>query len=106
MNQHPKQHLYPIIDSEFGTRFFDQDLIYAIQECDDDSFADPIVRQRCEDAGLKPMVWSEMSLHDQVMAQIGFVAPPPRRDVSPKEEHVREEAWATKVIASINALGE
>lgn len=114
-NLHQFQSEYPIIDSEFGRRFFDRDLIEAIIEADKDFFlsaqSDEYLRKWIKSTDQKPMDWDSMSLKEQISAQIGFVAPMPRslnsnltdaeRETMVASELESERKWAERVHKEI-----
>lgn len=101
--KHPNQHLYPIIDDEFGTRFFDPELVAVIIAEDHEFFADPLMKPYIRE-GDKPMEWDSMSLLAQIKVQIGFVAPPPRSAESIEGELAAEDRWAERILEQINAI--
>lgn len=103
---HPNQHLYPIIDDEFGRRFFCPDLVNAVIDSDKDCCADQFFIDLAAKRGekLEPMDWDNMSMLDQIQVQIGFVAPPPRHDVSIEDELSADDKWANEVLAEIERI--
>lgn len=103
---HPNQHLYPIIDDEFNTRFFATDLVDAVIDSDKQFCSDPFFIDLAAKRGetIAPMDWDSMSLRDQILSQIGFVAPPPRHDVSVEDELSSDEKWANEVLTEIERI--
>jgi hypothetical protein len=102
---HPHQHLYPILCNEFGTRFFDADLVDAVITANKEAYDDPSI-QHLIGPDQKPFNWESMSLREQVLEQISFVSPPPRGSdlASIEREQSAEEAWASRVVAEIEAI--
>ncbi len=100
---HTKQAQYPIIDSEFDTRFFDKDLVDAVIDADRQYFENPAMKKYIVERNDIPMDWDSMTLLDQIQAQIGFVAPPPRwLDI--EDEISKEDSWAERVLKEIEAI--
>lgn len=92
---HPRQHLYPILCHEFGTRFFDAELIDSVIAANKEA-------QEYFASDEPPFDWASMSLFDQVIAQISFISPPPCRPLA--EEQAAEEALAKRIVAEIEAI--
>lgn len=100
---HPNQKLYPVLDSESDRRFFCPDLVSAIIDQDREFFEDPEMQEFIQ-PGQVPLDWESMDLLEQIMMQIGFVAPPPRPGVTVEAELAADLAWAEEVLAKINAI--
>jgi hypothetical protein len=73
---------YPVIDSEHGTRLFDKDLVSVMKDENPD--------------------WNKLSELDQIICQLSWIAPPPRRGQSEKDGDVKLKARALKLQSQIN----